>query len=213
MAVEIISWPNVYERHVAGSRIEPTTSWIPVASDCTRGVLLLLWVCYNCCCSIVLFFVVLSLRAVAMLCFINVAFPQSLFIYEPRHDKTNKMSVRPAKTQISLSIRPVWSESSLSAWRKLGSLATHWAHSKDSDQTGHPLWSDWADAQADLSLRWAHSHFVGFVMSRLIYWTIKILIAGVWSLLPLYYLGFHIDIKEKFEVLWWHKPFLKENRS
>ena len=29
------------------------------------------------------------------------------------------------------------------------------------------LWSDWADAQADLSLRWAHSHIVGFVMSRL----------------------------------------------
>ena len=31
---------------------------------------------------------------------------------------------------------PVWSESSLSAWRKLGSLATHWAHSEHSDQTG-----------------------------------------------------------------------------
>ena len=30
------------------------------------------------------------------------------------------------------------------------------------------LWSDWADAQADLSLRWAYSHFVGFVMKRLI---------------------------------------------
>ena len=30
------------------------------------------------------------------------------------------------------------------------------------------LCSDWANAQADLSLRWAHSHFVGFVMSRLI---------------------------------------------
>ena len=41
---------------------------------------------------------------------------------EPRHDKTNKVTVRPAKTQIS---------------------------------------------QADLSLRWAHTHFVGFVMSRL----------------------------------------------
>ena len=27
--------------------------------------------------------------------------------YEPRHDKTNKMSVRPAKPQISLGIRPV----------------------------------------------------------------------------------------------------------
>ena len=38
--------------------------------------------------------------------------------------------------QISLGIRPVWSESSLSAWRKLESLATHWVHSKDSDQTG-----------------------------------------------------------------------------
>ena len=31
------------------------------------------------------------------------------------------------------------------------------------------LWSDWADVQADLSLHWAHSHFVGFVMSQLIY--------------------------------------------
>ena len=30
------------------------------------------------------------------------------------------------------------------------------------------LWSDWAD-QADLSLCWAHTHFVGFVMSRLIW--------------------------------------------
>ena len=55
---------------------------------------------------------------------------------EPRHDKTNKMSVRPAKTQISLGIRPVSSESSLSAWRNLGSLVINWAHSDDSDQTG-----------------------------------------------------------------------------
>ena len=30
-------------------------------------------------------------------------------------------------------------------------------------------WSDWADAQADLSLRWEHTHFVGFVMRWLIY--------------------------------------------
>ena len=33
--------------------------------------------------------------------------------FEQQHDKTNKVSVRPAKTQISLGIRPVWSESSL----------------------------------------------------------------------------------------------------
>ena len=30
------------------------------------------------------------------------------------------------------------------------------------------LWSDWADAQADLSLRWRTGQFVGFVVSRLI---------------------------------------------
>ena len=47
----------------------------------------------------------------------------------------------------------------LSAWRKLGSLATQWAHSEDSDRTG--------DAQADLSLCWAHTPFVGFLMSWL----------------------------------------------
>ena len=39
-----------------------------------------------------------------------------------RMTKPTKWPVRPAKTQISLGI---WSESSLSAWRKVGSLATH----------------------------------------------------------------------------------------
>ena len=69
------------------------------------------------------------------------------------------------------------------------------AHSEDSDQPGHlpslirvfavrmkkhwilsyplsaqqRLWWDWVDAQADQSLRWAHSHFVGFVTRRLIF--------------------------------------------
>ena len=59
--------------------------------------------------------------------------------YEPRHDKTNKMSVRPAKTQISLGIRPVWSEFWLSAWRKLGPFAINLAQSEDSGQTGRFL--------------------------------------------------------------------------
>ena len=63
------------------------------------------------------------------------------------HDKTNKMTVHPAKTQISLAC-------------------------------GHRRpWSDWADAQADLSLRWAHNHIVGFVMRWLIfYWEIWIIL-------------------------------------
>ena len=73
--------------------------------------------------------------------------------------KPTKWHVRPAKIQISLGIRPVWSESLLFAWRKLGSLATHWVHSED--------WSDWANAQVDLSLRWVHSRFAGFVTRQL----------------------------------------------
>ena len=66
--------------------------------------------------------------------------------------------LRPAKTQISLGIHPVWSESSLcTQWVAKGPRFLH-ADSKDC--------SDWADAQADLSLCWTHTHFVGFVMLR-----------------------------------------------
>ena len=62
--------------------------------------------------------------------------------------KPTKWHVRPAKTQISLGIRPVWSESSLCAhWVAKDSSFLH-ADSED--------WPDWADAQADLSLRWEH---------------------------------------------------------
>ena len=82
---------------------------------------------------------------------------------EPPHDKTNKMRARPAKTQISLGIRPVWSESSMSAWRKLRSLATHWAHSEDSDQTGRMPMLIWVFAGRTV-------HIVGFVMRRLNYY-------------------------------------------
>ena len=74
--------------------------------------------------------------------------------------KPTKWHVRPAKTQISLGIRPVWSESSLCAWRKLGSLATHWVQSEDSDQTGRMPRLIWV---------FAGRHFVGFVVSRLRY--------------------------------------------
>ena len=73
---------------------------------------------------------------------------------EPRYDKTNEMSVRPAKTQTSL-IR-VFAVRMKKAWVLSYPLSAQ-----------RRLWSDWADAQADLSLRWAYSHFVDFVMSRL----------------------------------------------
>ena len=81
--------------------------------------------------------------------------------FEPPHDKTNNVVVRPAKTQISLGIRPVWPESSLSAWRKLGSLATHWAQAKTLIRLGGcPGWSE--------SALGAHS-LCCFVTRRLIF--------------------------------------------
>ena len=60
--------------------------------------------------------------------------------------KPTKWHVHPAKTQISLGIRPVWSEALLFAWRKLVSLGTHWAHSEDSDQTDRMLRLIWVFA-------------------------------------------------------------------
>ena len=91
-----------------------------------------------------------------------------LITFELPYDKTNKMACVPSED----SDQP-GHQSLLSAWRNLGSLATHWAAKT------LIKWSDWADAQADLSLRWAHRlilvfagricHFVGFVMRQLIY--------------------------------------------
>ena len=89
-----------------------------------------------------------------------------------------------------------WRRSSTEIWATTWqNQQSDCAPNEDSDQPGHPpslirvfavcmkkawilsyplsaqrrLWSDWSDAQADLSLSWAHSHFVGFVMSRLNY--------------------------------------------
>ena len=67
-------------------------------------------------------------------------------------------------------LRSAWAsaqsdQSLLSAWRKLGSLAWVLSYPMSAQRR---FWSDWVDAQADLSLRWTDSHFVGFVMLRLI---------------------------------------------
>ena len=68
--------------------------------------------------------------------------------YEPPHT-VNKMTVRPAKTKISLGIHPVCSSSSLCAqWVAKDPSFLH-ADSEDSDQT-------------DLSLRRAHMPFCWF---------------------------------------------------
>ena len=78
-------------------------------------------------------------------------------VFRRRMTKPTKWPLRPAKTQISLCVRPVWSESSLSAWRNIESSGTHWAHCEDSDQTGRTPRLIWVFA--------GHKgYFVGFAM-------------------------------------------------
>ena len=90
-----------------------------------------------------------------------------IHVTEPRHDKLNIVTVRPGKTQISLGVRTVWSESAQADLSLPVRMKKGWVLSYPLSAQRR-LWSDWADAQADLSLRWVLSHFVGFVMSRLI---------------------------------------------
>ena len=78
-------------------------------------------------------------------------------ILELPHDKTNKMTVRPAKTQISLGFTPVWSVFAVSQWVAENQSVLH-ADREDSDQAGR------------MSLRWAHMSLFGFVMMRLNCW-------------------------------------------
>ena len=65
---------------------------------------------------------VLSCRGSNALC---PDFRQLSTAFESPHDKTNKMTVHSAKTQISLGIRPVWSESSLCPGWYESSLGAH----------------------------------------------------------------------------------------
>ena len=81
-------------------------------------------------------------------------------IFEPSHDKTNKMTCAPSED----SDQPGHPPSLIIHCpheKRLGSLATHWAHSEDSDQTGQMHRLIWVFT--------GHScHFVGFLMRQLI---------------------------------------------
>ena len=71
-----------------------------------------------------------------------------------RNKQTKKMACAPRKTQKSLGIRPVWSVFAVrmkKAWVLTYPLSAY-----------RRLWSDWVDAQADLSLRWAQRSFCWF---------------------------------------------------
>ena len=71
-------------------------------------------------------------------------------IYEPGHYKTYKMACAPSEDSESLLY---------TQWVAKDPSFLH-ADSKD--------WSDWADAQADLSFHWAHMPSFKFVMRWLI---------------------------------------------
>ena len=76
--------------------------------------------------------------------------------------KPTKWHMRPAKTQISLGIRPVWSESSLCAqWISKDPMCLH-ADSEDSDQT--------------LVFAGRTCHFVGFVVRRFTFFFFSVLL-------------------------------------
>ena len=79
----------------------------------------------------------------------------------PPHDKPNKMTVRTAKTEICLGIRPVWSESLLCAQWVANDPSFLHADSEGSDHTGRMPRLIWVFAGRTC-------HLVGFVMRRLI---------------------------------------------
>ena len=75
------------------------------------------------------------------------------------NDKTNKLTVHPAKTQISLGIHPVWSESLLcTQWVAKDPSFLH-VDSKDPDQTGRMPRLIWVFYGCTVILSWGGSYY------------------------------------------------------
>ena len=85
---------------------------------------------------------------------------QTFKTYEPPHDKTNKLGCAPSEDSDQPGHPPslirVFTVRMKKAWVLSYPLSAQRRH-----------WSDWADAQDDLSLRWAHMPFCWFVTMRL----------------------------------------------
>ena len=98
--------------------------------------------------------------------------PEILYVYHVAMHQMSRDMTKPTKWLCAQRrLRSAWAssqsdQSSLSAWRNLGPLATHWAHREDSDQTGRMPRLIWVFA--------GRSHFVGFVISRLKYLSVAI---------------------------------------
>ena len=83
--------------------------------------------------------------------------------FEPPHDKTNKRACAPSgdldQPGHPLSLIRDFAVRMKTDWVLSYPLRAQWR-----------LWSDWADAQADLSLCWAHMPFSAQLSRRLISW-------------------------------------------
>ena len=116
------------------------------------------------------------------------------------HDKPTKWYVRPEKTQISLGTRPVWSESSLSAWRKLGSLATHWAQSEVSNQTRRMPRLIWVSAGrtchfAEFAVRWLKCVTIWCLIYMFAAFCLALYEAGAYCFAFRWFLTYKLDVE------------------
>ena len=96
-------WSKFLDRHVWASSVDPDQT-VP------RSSLISVYTVYHSVCIIWTHYSVVkwycsNYRIITAILWVSK--------FELQHDKTNKMSVCPAKTQVSLGICPVWSESSL----------------------------------------------------------------------------------------------------
>ena len=89
-----------------------------------------------------------------------MSFDVMMIKIEPSRDETNKMACAPSGDSNQpghpLSLIRVFAVFMKKAWVLSYQLRAQ-----------RRLWSDWADTQADLNVRWPHSHFVGLVTRRL----------------------------------------------
>ena len=85
-----------------------------------------------------------------------------VYSYEPPHDKTNKVACAPSE----YSDQPGHPPSLISVFAVRMKKAWILSYPLSAQRR---LWSDWADAQADLSLRLVHIHCVSFVMRQLLH--------------------------------------------
>ena len=94
------------------------------------------------------------------------------FRNESPHDKTNKMTA-PSEDYDQPSLIRVFAVRMKKAWVLSYPLSAQRRH-----------WSDWVNTLADLSLCWAHSHFIGFVMRWLIFKSLLICLSWFLMVLP-----------------------------